>query len=268
MPGGSAWKAYVGKSAWWFAWKTWCWKKCLVNCVKNRFWEKCLGSCVKNWCWKSALGSVWKTNVGKGAWWTAWKTDAGKVPGELLRKPMLEKVPGELRWKLQRKWQKRCRFKETKLQASSWKDDSAGFSWARQWILLYIFHYKFQRNHHMLDHILMKCHYLCSLTYVDKMSHFTRFDAFWQNVAIYALCQAQNFGCQALSTILHPWLMGQLLIKSSQSSLLQIGQHKFWKTILIFSESKLFVELLRGINFQNLNPTLMMRWQQNSGNID
>merc|ERR550517_1544610 len=27
-----------------------------------------------------------------------------------------------------------------------------------------------------------------------------------QNVAIYALCQAQNFGCQALSTILHPCL--------------------------------------------------------------
>ena len=81
----------------------------------------------------------------------------------------------------------------------------------------------------MLDHILMKCHYLCSLTYVDKMSHFTRFDAFWQNVAIYALCQAQNFGCQALSTIMHPWGGGlanyeiSLSEKTDASELLEGG---------------------------------------------
>merc|ERR1719397_176407 len=50
----------------------------------------------------------------------------------------------------------------------------------------------------------MNCRNLCALTHVGKMSRFTHFDSSWQNVAIYALCQAQNFGCQALSTILHP----------------------------------------------------------------
>jgi len=54
--------------------------------------------------------------------------------------------------------------------------------------------------------MLAKCRDLhtFSLTNLGEMLRFTRFDACWQNVAIHALCQAQNFGCQALSTILHP----------------------------------------------------------------
>ena len=41
--------------------------------------------------------------------------------------------------------------------------------------------------------------------HVGEVLRFTHFDACWWNVAIYAFCQAQNFGCQAPSTILHPW---------------------------------------------------------------
>ena len=52
--------------------------------------------------------------------------------------------------------------------------------------------------------MLAKCRDLRTLTNLDEMLRFTRFDACWQNVAIYALCQAQNVGCQALSTILYP----------------------------------------------------------------
>ena len=43
---------------------------------------------------------------------------------------------------------------------------------------------------------VVKCRYLRALTYFGEMSRFTRFDACRQNVAIYALFQAQNFGFQ------------------------------------------------------------------------
>ena len=56
-----------------------------------------------------------------------------------------------------------------------------------------------------LSRIMAKCSSIRALRHLGEMSRFARFDAYWQNVAIYALCQAQNFGCQALSTILYPW---------------------------------------------------------------
>ena len=41
---------------------------------------------------------------------------------------------------------------------------------------------------------------------LEKVPGKLRLDVYWQNDAIYALCQPQNFGSQTLSTILHPWL--------------------------------------------------------------
>ena len=45
----------------------------------------------------------------------------------------------------------------------------------------------FQWNHHILCSILINCCNLCALTHIGKMSRYTRFDACWQNVVIYAL---------------------------------------------------------------------------------
>ena len=62
---------------------------------------------------------------------------------------------------------------------------------------------------------MAKCSSILTFRHLGEMSRFTRFDACWQNVAIYALCQAQNFGCQALSTILHPQCGHWFVILSS-----------------------------------------------------
>ena len=100
--------------------------------------------------------------------------------------------------------------------------------------------------------MLEKCHNLRAITHVGKMLRFTRFDACWRIVAIYALCQAQNFGCQALSTILHPCLWQPSLLNSFRtegtshmlidfSDILQVDVYELGRTYLRLSQVPWFL---------------------------
>ena len=136
--------------------------------------ENCLGKCVENYSGKSAWRATWKTCVIKSAWGSAWKTNTGKST-----------------------WRTACKIyvglNSNKEKANNYACCSISVAF---WLIVRIC---------ALWHMLGKCCDLCALRHVYKLSRFTRFEACWQNVAIYALCQAQNFGCQALATILHPW---------------------------------------------------------------
>ena len=93
VPGGSAWKTYVGK-------------KCLVSYMKNCCCCKVPGEVRGKLMLEKVPGELrGKTDVGKSAWGTAWKTDVGKIALGIVWKTnvgkvILEKVPGELREKL------------------------------------------------------------------------------------------------------------------------------------------------------------------------
>ena len=159
--------------------------------------ENCLGKCVENYSGKSAWRATWKTCVIKSAWGSAWKTNTGKSTWRTACKIYVTSAWG-VRGK-QMSEDAGCivgTWSQFKEKANNYA--CCSISVAFWWIVRIC----------ALWRMLAKCRDLhtFSLTNLGEMLRFTRFDACWQNVAIHALCQAQNFGCQALSTILHPWV--------------------------------------------------------------
>ena len=90
-----------------------------------------------------------------------------------------------------------------------------------------------QWNHHILCSILINCRNLCALTHIGKMSRYTRFDACWQNVVIYALWRILA-KCRDLRTLpgTKCWLPGTfnysapLLIDIQQKYAHAVGTHR------------------------------------------
>ena len=69
-------------------------------------------------------------------------------------------------------------------------------------------------------------------SHFDELSRFVRFNACCRNVAIYVLCQAQNFGCQALSTILHPCVSNSSLTQQLEAGTLSLSSRRPRRTFL------------------------------------